>query len=258
MQYSKDQTKSLWKEYRQVIRDLQFLQMKCISVAHAEQNPRVQEFLRHGSGRRISVLWRSLKNIFDIFLPDIEKPLGIEAVGNAQINLHAFVINLSGTLDNLAWIYVIKHDLEATIGGRQSIGLFSPKTMRHLPEPIQNYLNSPTMTSWAKQYLKEYRDALAHRIPLYIPPAAYTSDETAHYQRLEEAKNECMTNHEWEKIDAIDEEQSMIGRPCVVFLHSNSDDEELRPVYLHPQILCDAMTIVEFGGLFFENLVGNA
>jgi hypothetical protein len=43
-------------------------------------------------------------------------------------------------------------------------------------------------------------------------------------------------------------------KACVVFMHEFLDDMNARPVFLHPQLVCDGGAVVEFGRLFSSEL----
>jgi hypothetical protein len=253
MAYSPDQVSNLLIEHKAVLSGLQSLLLECIVQGHSIAEPRVQEHLLHGAGRRVSLLDRTLQNVFEVFPPSTERPLAEEARADVQINLQAFVMNLCGIFDNWAWAFVIQHDLESEIGGRRNVGLFNNATKKHLPEPITSYLESPGITRWYNEYLKNYRDALAHRIPLYIPPAMFTMEEGERYNKLENEKFECIKSSDLGRLDQIWEEQATIGKPCLTFLHSFSGEDSSRPFLLHPRLLCDAKVVVEFGCLYFEH-----
>jgi hypothetical protein len=57
-----------------------------------------------------------------------------------QINLHAFVINLSGVFDNWAWAFIHRHDLLRNVGGKTNVGMFKEATQRLLPAALSDYL----------------------------------------------------------------------------------------------------------------------
>ena len=92
---------------------------------------------------------------------------------------------------------------------------------------------------------------MAHRIPLYIPPAEFTNKEGERYNDLESKKTELIKAMKWKKLDALYEEQKNIGRPSFMFLHS-FEGEPSRPVLFHPQLLCDGLGVVEFGALYMK------
>ncbi len=213
--------------------------------------PHVKEFLQQGAARRISVMRRCVENIFTMFPPARSKPpLPRDVVFDTQINLHAFVMNLYGFYDNLGWAFVLRHNLLKRVGGRQGVGLFESRTQEFLPSALKTYLTSLTMTTWHQQYLKNYRDALAHRIPLYIPPALFSTEDTDLYRQLEEEKQACIRDYRWDRLEEIYQEQDDIGLAAAQFLHSFGIDGPAQPLSLHPQVVSDGKAVVEMGELF--------
>ena len=254
MPYTREQSEHFHQEHVRLLGALQQLQLRVVVHGQPlEPTSRLREHLLHGAARRIGVIRRAVQNIFALFPPQTERPLGGDALADVQINLHAFVMNLYGLYDNWAWAYVLRHNLEDAIGDKRRIGLFLEATRGRLPRELRAYLSSPTTTEWHEQYAKSFRDALAHRIPPYIPPAQFTPDEGKHYNELEGEKVECIKAHRWERLDQIYKEQQALGLPCPYFLHAYNEDTAPRILYLHPQILSDAAAVVEFGDLFLEH-----
>jgi len=72
---------------------------------------RAKEYVLHGVGRRIKILNRCLSTIFSLFPPEAIKPISSEDLHLVQVSLHAFVMNLYGTFENLAWAFVSRHCL---------------------------------------------------------------------------------------------------------------------------------------------------
>jgi hypothetical protein len=226
------------------------------SARHSErlvQGTKLQEHLLHGVARRVAVIRRSIQNIFSIFPLETQEKLTLDQLWDVQINLHAFMINLSGIFDNWAWVYVLRHNLEAEIGGRKKIGLFLESTRCRLPTELNVYLSDPMRTQWHDEYVKSFRDALAHRIPLYIPPAAYTGADGVRLKELDTKIFESIQRMDWDGMNDAGLEQSKIGSPCFHFLHSHAEKTAPGPVGIHIQILNDAAAIVEFGSLFLEH-----
>lgn len=173
MAYSSEQIEHLNGECRRLAGELQALNFEGLGQSARQSSDRVIEHLQHGVGRRLGVLKAAMEEIFSVFPPAQEQPLGHDRLIGVQINLHAFVINLAGIFDNWAWAFVFRHELLEQVGGRTNVGLFKSATQRSLPPQLRDYLTSEDIGSWQDKYLKGYRDALAHRIPLYIPPAAW-------------------------------------------------------------------------------------
>ncbi len=252
MEYPADKIPLLLQELESVQLELEQMILSAVVAGQSVLNARAQEYMLHGVTRRLKLLRRCLFNVFRLFPPASKAPISSDALDELQINLHAFVINLYGLFENLAWSFVLRHDLELKIGDRKKVGLFLTSTQKYLPQKLKDYLTSPVIVAWHAKYLKNYRDALAHRIPLYIPPAAFTPEEGERYTELELEKVGCIRGHDWDRLEHIYKEQSSLGSACPAFLHSFSDDAQLSPIYLHPQMLCDAKTVLEFCALYFD------
>lgn len=252
MPYSDEQIAKFEQEYISVCQGLQDLLQQTVVSGQRSEHPRVREHLLHGAGRRISVIKRSIENIFSEFPPSTTRPIDRDKLYDVQINLHAYFMNLYGIFDNWAWAFVFRHDLLEKVGGKRGVGLFNKNTTRYCPDSLRNYLSSNTIIKWRQEYLKSFRDALAHRIPLYIPPTEFTPEEGEHYNHLESLKMELIKGMKWQDLDETYEEQAQIGRPSFVFLHSY-EEEFPSPVLLHPQILSDGLAIIEFGALYLEH-----
>jgi hypothetical protein len=250
--YSEEQIEKLEREYIEVCKGLQDLVQHTVVAGQESRHSGVKEHLLHGAARRINVIKRSIENIFTEFPPSTSRPIERDKLYDVQINLHAYVMNLFGIFDNWAWAFVFRHDLLEQVGGKHGVGLFHKNTAKHCPEPLRNYLSSNTIADWHEKYLKSFRDALAHRIPLYIPPAEFTPEEGEHYNQLESRKLDLIRGMRWQELDELYDEQAQIGRPSFVFLHSY-EEEAPKPILFHPQLLCDGLAIVEFGSLYLEH-----
>lgn len=252
MRYTEEQIEKFEVEYTKVRQGLEELMLQTVLAGQETDHAGVKEHLLYGVARRLNALKRCLENIFSEFPLTATKPLPRDVIYDVQINLHAYVMNLYGIFDNWAWSFVYRHDLLGEVGGKHGVGLFRESTTKHLPKPLRDYLASETITDWHEKYLKSYRDALAHRIPLYIPPAEFTNEEGERYDDLESRKMELIKAMEWENLNELYEEQENIGRPSFVFLHS-FEGEPSKPVFFHPQVLCDGLAIVEFGSLYMRH-----
>jgi len=253
MAYTEEQTSQITSEQAKLSQELRELMLQTVVQGQASDHLGVREHLLHGVARRVSVLGRAIDNIFGDFPLDTNRPLKRKVLADIEINLHAFVINLYGIFDNWAWAFVFRHNLEAYIGGRRGVGLFNRSTTKYLPPPLRDYLSSETITKWREDYLKSFRDALAHRIPLYIPPAEFTPEEGARYNLLENEKMDLIRAKELGRLEVLNREQENIGCPSFTFLHAFEENEQPKRVLFHPQMLCDAATVVEFGNLFLEH-----
>ena len=253
MGYSQNEGEQLFVEQRKVLAELQDLLMRCVRESHSTDNAQAKEHLLHGTGRRIGVLRRTVENIFDLFPPTTLRRLPSESLLDVQINLHAFVINACGVFENLARAYYYRHDLKTKVKDIHQIGLFTSVMNPLLPEKVRDYISSEAISKWQQDYIKNYRDALAHRIPLYIPPASFTPDIARYDERLEAEKAEARAAKNFAREDEIWTEQESLGEASLYFLHSYTEEGALKPLELHPQILADSNTVLAIANLFFTH-----
>jgi hypothetical protein len=216
-------------------------------------NERAREYLRSGVGRRLRVLHRAFSKMFDLFPVSTVQPIDRDNLDDAQINLHAFIMNLHGLFDNLAWTFVLHHDLLSQVGGRKNVGFFLSDTTRFFPPALRAFAGDAKVNTWHGEYLKTFRDALAHRIAPYIPPATYSDEDEATYIALEQQWLESIRTREWDRAEDISRRQANLGAPCFAFVHSFDPAEGKRIVYLHPQVMADAKTAAEVCAVFFAN-----
>jgi len=252
--YTDQQIGEIEAKYSDVKEGLERLHISCVTNSNAlPHGSRAGEYLLFGAGRRISVLRRSLSRIFDIFPIRLERPLPFWEITDVQIYLQASVMNLSGLFDNLAWTFVSFHDLERQVGGKFGVGFQREETQQFLPQELRDYVLNEQHQTWHRDYLKNYRDALAHRIPLYIPPARFTHEENERYSELEIEKLTYLREHDFDRLARVEADQRMLGQPMPAFLHSFGEDGALTPILLHPQLLSDAAGVIEFGDTFFTH-----
>lgn len=207
-------------------------------------SPRAQEYLKYGVGRRAKVIARTLETIFNVCPPDRVEVLESDERCDLEINLHAFVINVHGLLDNLAWVTIYERS-PANLPPRNEVSLFKKAVQQHLPEPARDYLNKERIQGWYTRYSREYRDALAHRIPLYVPPYSLDRAAQQRHVELELEWNARMAKGDIDGARAALEEQEKLGRLFPVFVHSFDGEGATPPVYFHPQLIADSRTVLE-------------
>jgi hypothetical protein len=144
------------------------LMVQILELSSKLKEEKARGYLCCGVGRRLEVIERCIKNIFSIFPVERNNLLCQEELLDVAINLHAFLVNMFGLLDNLAWVSIHENKL-ADIIDKKKVGLFKKETKKYLLNKFCQYLDSPQMKLWHNQYLINYRDALSHRIPLYVP-----------------------------------------------------------------------------------------
>ena len=211
-------------------------------------NDEAKEYATQGLMRRVCTLYRCIFNVFEITPPENMKPLTDELSADLSINLQSFVLNVFGSLDNVAWIWVKEKSLDFNRG---EVGLKPKyKKLRNTFSPeFKAYVSK--FDDWF-QYLENYRDALAHRIPLYVPPFSLTKEGTARYQELEKQMMEALLAHRFEEYEVLKQEQANLGIFYPWMTHSFI--EEAKPVVFHAQILADWATVVDIANTFYNEL----
>lgn len=205
------------------------------------------EYARHGLSRRIQALLHLTNRVFSLIPPSSEKSPDTDVRHDAEAFVQSFLVNVYGAIDNMARIWCLETDLRnengAPIADRM-IG-FGPKNSLvrdSLPKELRDYLVSCNL--WFK-YLENFRHAVAHRIPIYIPPATLNEKETEDYKRIEDDICKAMRDKDFELCGALMAKQKALGIFKPVMMHSFG--ENARPVTIHGQMICDIATVTEIG-----------
>lgn len=117
-----------------------------------------------------------------------------------------------------------------------------------MPEELRRYL--ATVRPWFDNYGKLYRDSTAHRIPPYLPPRVLTPDEAARWRELHDESMQALMDLRGEnsrssvderlaRQERLEREKDALGRNSIMIGLSLTGEDATRPVYLHPQLLCD-------------------
>jgi hypothetical protein len=209
------------------------------------------EYARNGYMRRVDTLRRCIENVYALIPPETDVIPDRTVLYDAQINIQAFVANVYGAIDNLAWIWVYERGLETKIH-RTRIGLRAKHTELRatFSDSFRTYLQ--TIDPWL-EYQIEYRDALAHRIPLYIPPGGVKPKDVDAYNDLSRRMTEALyakrDGFEYERLSA-EQEKLLIFQPLI----THSVTETTAHFAFHVQMIPDFNTIEEIGYKMLEEL----
>jgi hypothetical protein len=106
------------------------------------------------------------------------------------------------------------------------------------------------LTQWYDEYLTGYRHALAHRIPLYIPPFCLNPEEFKQYESLEKQKFAARRQNNFQLLSQLNDKQDQLGKFVPLMKHSYGENSPL--VVFHAQILADWNTIVDIAEKFLD------
>jgi hypothetical protein len=216
-------------------------------------NHATAEFVRHGLARRLSDLRHCLDRVFEVLPMTAEDP-DRDSLFDATAFLQSFVINVFGAMDNVARIWC----LEANVLGpnakplpAMAIGLM-PKNIvvrASLPEGFRDYLAA--FGEWFR-YLESYRHALAHRVPLYIPPRTLNPAAQRDFQQLENEMAAAISEGQHDLYFELRDTQRRAGVFRPMMMHSYG--EGAVPMYIHPQMICDFSSVVEISERLMDAL----
>jgi hypothetical protein len=209
------------------------------------------EYGNQGFMRRVGTLRRCIENAFSLVPPETEAIPNRHVLNDAQINVQAFFANVYGCLDNLAWVWVYERGLEGKIQ-RNRVGLRVQNTEMRLAfsEAFQEFLRSRDV--WMEHVI-EYRDALAHRIPLYIPPGGVPTRNVDAYNDLARRMSEALyvegNPSEYKRL-STEQEKLLVFQPMIT--HSITETTARFP--FHAQMITDFLTVEEFGYKILDEL----
>ena len=257
MFYPEKTVASLASEMVEMRRNKERLLLDLLHLAENLQVPSAAVFLREGVLRRLGTIHRCAENIFDTYPPDRQELLNQAELSDVGIYLQSFLINTYGVLDNLAWVCALNGNFPDpdNYRNRLQIGLFKEAMRPYLPETLLAYLDQGPSKTWFEDYAKKYRDSTAHRIPPYIPPSGVTTADIERLKQLQEEASAALRSHDFERHEQLRDEERRVGSllPYVV-LTLSGDLQAEPPVIMHPQIMCDLMTIHELLKKFAEGM----
>jgi hypothetical protein len=210
------------------------------------------EYAQHGYMRRLGTLRRCIENVFTLIPPETNEIPDRNVLHDAQINIQAFCANVYGGIDNLAWVWVYERGLDGKIH-RNRVGLRAKHTevRATLSASFQAYVRK--LDPWL-EYIIEYRDALAHRIPLYIPPGGVQPKNVDAYNDLSRRITEALyvknDGFEYERLSA-EQEKLLVFQALI----THSVKETTAHFVFHVQMLADFLTVEEIGYKMLAELV---
>jgi hypothetical protein len=209
------------------------------------KTPSGREYATQGFLRRFNTMHHCIERVFTILPPEQDQRPSDAVLFDATVFIRAFVMNLFGALDNLAWIWVSEKPLKVA---RRQVGL-GPKceTVRgSFSQEMRDFLIG--LDPWFAHII-DFRDALAHRIPLYIPPYIVSEQNEAEYAALEVRKRATKDNHEYDRLSA---EQQRLEEFHPVMKHALDDNKP--PVVFHFQLVNDFLTVEEIAQQMLKEL----
>ncbi|MCA9466820.1 MAG: hypothetical protein KC643_15450 [Nitrospira sp.] len=217
--------------------------LKAVMLAKKLKNDNARYYMQYGAGRRLNMVFYSYQTITHIAPSGRTKPLSYEEQMELSRDINTIYINLRGVLDNFAWCFLYERhpELESKISP-YSVGLFSKKLRDNCPRfaEIQNEITAHD--EWYKE-VKERRDPVAHRVPLYVPSTMLSNEEEKKYEELNASFCENIADLESNEADAAFEQMHQIGTFSPYFFHHPTE-----PGFpLYPTIPTDMAHLIRIG-----------
>jgi hypothetical protein len=195
-------------------RKLEDIYLKVSTNPLLENNPHFSRHLRRGLGRRLGLIGRNYQFLIDRLRENGKKPLVGTFSSDVQIHLNSFYIHLRGALDNLAWLYIFRHFAEASEDQKKfqnMAHLFSKDFLGLAREKdFEIYRILSDRVEWNAK-IKNYRDPIVHRIPMYSSPAFWTNEEAERYEELQKITYDAISASDFDFAEKLREERQCIG-----------------------------------------------
>jgi hypothetical protein len=222
-----------------------------VALSYPFKKLRAEQFSREGFVRRLNYLDHAMCRLADIYPPNLTKA-SRGRVRDAELLVQSFVMNVFGAIDNLAWVWVLERGITRPNGTqlRRAEVVFDGPQSRILVESLTPALNAVVSdaSDWFKA-LRTYRDGVAHQIPIYIP-RLLNEEEAQKSAILSVSIHKAISARNHKLMGDLLDERNNLGDYGAFMALSG----EQSPMMLHPQMVCDLATVVNFGETLFSEL----
>ena len=248
--YTQENLARLWNSYGTVREKYDNLRTRYLVMSF--ENEQAHEFAAHGFCRRLKTLVHCIDRVFETLPPNLDRHPEPNEILDATVCLQAFFLSVYGCIDNLAWIWVLEKKIKKDDGtplpkSWVGFGKTNSTILKSLSGTFREYLME--CEQWYG-YITNFRHALAHRIPLYIPPYVVPRDKIDKYNELEDRIAKETANKNFAEADNLRDEQLLLAQFRPITTHSFS--EQAPSVGFHHQMLVDFFTVEEFAEKLLE------
>lgn len=220
-------------------------------VARTFNSDRGRAYAFEGLVRRLDTMIRAIDHVFNVLPPEQASIPETDDTVTATILIQSFIINVQGCLDNLAWIWVYETNQKDKWGcdlERRAVGLGEGYWFlrKSFSKRFRKYLKS--RKKWFR-HVSEFRDSLAHRIPLYVVPFIVSGPNVPEYNRLQ---REAFAAPDYKTYLELKSQQKELGAYRPWMTHSPTEGAPV--AVFHQQMLQDCLTIDECANKLFEEI----
>jgi hypothetical protein len=219
---------------------------RTMQIAERLQSEKAREHMKHGLARRLRILHLGLSKIVAVAYPRRRQPLSDDEQLDLTLHLNSFYLHIRGCLDNLAWCLVYELEIfgpkpqEETV--KFKVNLFDDRFLKALTSVAPDLAASVQQHEDWQRDLKDIRDPVAHRIPIYAVGAVLSAEEEERFQAIYHREEEARAVGALDLADSLFKELNDIGNYVPYFAQLPSTTE-VRKVY--PQVANDLSTILK-------------
>jgi hypothetical protein len=252
MGYEKGDLKKMLEAFGSI--EDRFLKLREDIIVRDYRTSRGKEFAVHGFCRRLHSLALTTQNVFGMLPPDYDGVPKKDVLDNVTIQVQAFVFNTFGAIDNLAWCWFYEKGLTRRNGKDvpASWVALSPENEFLVPtlsQPFRDHIAE--LKTWF-DIIEGYRHALAHRIPLYIPPYSVRENKAAEYRDLDAKITDALSRQAWDELEKHEADQLAMHAFHPLMMHSF--EEGARTISFHPQMVADFGLVEVLGRRMLDEL----
>ena len=209
------------------------------------RDERARGFARHGFPSRLALMLHCIERSMEALPPRIHWIPESDGILDGTVFLQAFVTNVFGCIDNLAHIWVCEKGLttedgtplpNSRIGLRPEYGAvldsLSPEFAGRLKE----------FGPWF-EYLDEFRRALEHRVPLYVPRDSVPEDRLRKFGEIGERMKEAEGRGDHAGAERLMDEQHGVDLFFPITAHAFGENAD--KVFFHFQMASGFNTVEE-------------
>lgn len=216
-----------------------------VRLAGVLKSEQAKFYMLYGAGRRLSMIFHAYRRLIFTADPKRDKPLSHDEQQELSLDINVLYMHALGVLDNYAWCFLFeKHPDRADDIDKRQVGLFSKEFRKICPTFVSISFEIDVHKGWFEE-LKDKRDPVAHRIPLYIPNAAIEPTDVPAYNRLYESFLENSAQKKFEEADVVFAALNQIGR----FVHGFVHHPEGGVIPIYPTIPNDMGHLIQIGAV---------
>lgn len=195
------------------------------------KNATAKEHAARGLCQRLITMRANVMNIFDAYRPGREGIPSSKEMVDLTINFQSFIFHLYGCLDNLAWIWASESGFEYKRPSEITFSLNKNGSvlLKTLSDDFQQFWKSKSRII---KHIENFRHALAHRIPLYVPPYIPKEGHIEECNQINEEMQQASLKYDLELFDKLLKKLEKIAFFEPICAHSVLENSQMVSVWL--------------------------